>query len=117
RARSQLSALCPLVERLRLLPAATRRLWVDELALAALAFTADAGDGGDRRPACAVRQRADLGKPYSGRASCNPRRRPSVSRHQRQRIRSIDFRIFALTESNAALTLRSLTPIVGRAAD
>src|SRR5262249_45976807 len=92
-------APCALVERLRLLPAATRWLWLDEPALAAVACTADAGHGRDRRPACAVRQRSYPGKPHSRRAPGEHRRRPSVSRHQRKRIRSNDFRIFALTMS------------------
>src|SRR5262249_12488891 len=89
---------------LGLLRAATRWLWLDQPALAAFACTADARHGRDRRPACAVRQRSYPGEPHSGRAPGDHRRRPSVSRHQRQRIRSNDFRIFALTECNGGLT-------------
>src|SRR5262249_58439455 len=39
-----------------------------------------------------------------GRAAGGDGGRPSVSRHQRQRISSNDFRIFALTECNGGLT-------------
>ncbi len=65
RTRGQASAPCPLVERLRLLPAAGRRLRLEQPALAALAGAADAGHGGDRRSARARRQRPHPGEPHS----------------------------------------------------
>src|SRR5262249_8123264 len=56
RACAEASAPCPLVERLRLLLAAVRRVWLEQLALATNAFPADAGCGRHRRSDRASRQ-------------------------------------------------------------
>jgi poly(3-hydroxyalkanoate) depolymerase len=54
--------------------------------------------GGNRRSARAVRQWPHPGKSHPARAAGDHRRRPSVSGHQCQRIRSNDFRIPELTQ-------------------
>ena len=68
RAGAQASTPCALVERLRLLPAAPRRLRLVEPALAAAAGAADAGHGGHRRPDRAGRQRRILAASFRMRA-------------------------------------------------